>query len=276
MAKITKIYHLADIHIRPYQLLEEYTNKLNVFKEKLIEDIGDTPKENIRIVISGDVTHNKTTVSNELFAFVSLWIRELEKIAKVIVISGNHDLMVGNTSRLDTLSSIFTTSQFENAIHLDSYFGYDSGIIIEDNITWALYSIFSYFKKPNIEQARQDYPNITVIGFYHGTVFVATLNNGMVTENGVTGDLFEGCDFVLAGDLHKRQVIKRGDVRIVYPGSLIQQTFGETITEHGFAVWDVEKKSYKFIDLPIDYEMYDFEIKSPEDLDENKEILLNY
>ena len=62
MAKITKIYHLADIHIRPYQLLEEYTNKLNVFKEKLIEDVGDTPKENIRIVISGDITHNKTTV----------------------------------------------------------------------------------------------------------------------------------------------------------------------------------------------------------------------
>jgi CRISPR-associated Cas5-like protein len=151
-----------------------------------------------------------------------------------------------------------------------------SGIIIEDNITWALYSIFSDFKRPNIEQARQDYPNNTVIGLYHGTVVGATLNNGMVTENGVTGDLFEGCDFVLAGDLHKRQIIKRGDVRIVYPGSLIQQTFGETITEHGFAVWDVEKKSYKFIDLPIDYEMYDFEIKSPEDIDKNKEILLNY
>ena len=83
--------------------------------------------------------------------------------------------MIGNTSRLDTLSAIFTASQFENAIHLDSYFGYDSGIIIEDNITWALYSIFSDFKKPNIEQAKKDYPDNTVIGLYHGTVVGSTL-----------------------------------------------------------------------------------------------------
>ena len=47
-----------------------------------------------------------------------------------------------------------------------------------------------------------------------------------------------------AGDIHKRQEIKRGDVKIVYPGSLIQQTFGETVTQHGFAVWDLEKKTH--------------------------------
>ena len=41
-------------------------------------------------------------------------------------------------------------------------------------------------------------------------------------------------------------------------------------------MWDLEKKTYEFVDLPLDYELYDFEIKSPEDLDENKEILINY
>jgi DNA repair exonuclease SbcCD nuclease subunit len=273
---IKKVIHLADIHIRPYQRLEEYTNKLNDLKENIKEQIDSYDKDEVRIVISGDIVHSKNQISNELIAFVSSWIRELEDFGRVIVISGNHDLVVDNKSRIDTLTAIFTAANFQNSIHLDSYLGYDSGIIVEDNVTWALYSIFTDYKRPNIEQAKEDYPNNIVIGLYHGTVVGATLNNGTVMDSGTSGDEFEGCDFVMAGDIHKRQVIKRGDCEIVYPGSLIQQTFGETVTQHGFAVWDLEKKTYEFIDLPLDYELYDFEIKSPEDLDENKEILINY
>ena len=273
---IKKVIHLADIHIRPYQRLEEYTNKLNDLKENIKGLIDSYDKEEVRIVISGDIVHSKNQISNELIAFVSSWIRELEDFGRVIVISGNHDLVVDNKSRIDTLTAIFTAANFQNSIHLDSYLGYDSGIIVEDNVTWALYSIFTDYKRPNIEQAKEDYPNNIVIGLYHGTVVGATLNNGTVMDSGTSGDEFDGCDFVMAGDIHKRQVIKRGDCEIVYPGSLIQQTFGETVTQHGFAVWDLEKKTYEFVDLPLDYELYDFEIKSPEDLDENKEILINY
>ena len=273
---IKKVIHLADIHIRPYQRLEEYTNKLITLKEKIKESVGSMNRDEIKIVISGDIVHSKNTISNELITFVSSWIRELEEIASVIAISGNHDLLTDNKSRIDTLTAIFTAAKFDNAIHLDSYFGYDSGIIVEDNVTWVLYSIFSDFKRPNIEQVKKDYPNNIVIGLYHGTVVGATLNNGTVMDNGVSGDLFEGCDFVMAGDIHKRQVIKRGDCEIVYPGSLIQQTFGETITQHGFALWDLENKKYEFIDLPLDYELCDFEIKSPEDIDNDKEILINF
>ena len=276
MTMIKKVIHLADIHIRPYQRLEEYTNKLNDLKEKIAEIIKPYKREEVKIVISGDIVHSKNTISNELIAFVSSWIRELEEFASIIAISGNHDLLTDNKSRIDTLTAIFTAAKFDNAVHLDSYFGYDSGIVVEDNVTWALYSIFSDFKRPNIEQARKDYPNNIVIGLYHGTVVGATLNNGTVMDSGITGDEFECCDFIMAGDIHKRQVIKRGDCIIVYPGSLIQQTFGETITQHGFAVWDLEKKTYEFVDLPLDYELCDFEIKSPEDLDEDKEILINY
>lgn len=276
MDKIKLIIHLADIHIRPFQRLEEYAEKLNDFKEKVLKAVEGYKKEEVRIVICGDITHNKSNISNELIAFVSSWIRELEEIARVIVISGNHDVMVGNMSRVDTLTAIFTAAKFNNAIHLDSYLGYESGIITDNNITWVLYSIFSDFSKPNIEQAREDFPDNVVIGLYHGTIVGATLNNGTVMESGADGDLFNGCDIVMAGDIHKRQEIKRGDVKIVYPGSLIQQTFGETVTQHGFAVWNIEDKSYKFIDLDDDYSLYDFEISSPEDIDKNKEILVNY
>ena len=273
---IRKIIHLADIHIRPFLRMDEYTLKLNELNEKIKEEIKGYNYDEIRIVVSGDIVHSKNSISNELIAFVSAWIRQLEQFGKVVVISGNHDLMVGNMSRIDTLTAIFTASQFENSIHLDSYLGYDSGIIHDDNVTWALYSIFADYRRPNIDQAKKDFPDNTVIGLYHGTIVGATLNNGTVIDSGVSGDISEGCDFVAAGDIHKRQEIKRGDVKIVYPGSLIQQTFGETVTQHGFVVWDLEKKEHKFVDLSNEYALYDFEIKSIEDIDNNKEILINF
>ena len=270
------IIHIADIHIRNFVRLEEYTLKLNELNEKIKEEVKGYEYNEIRIVVSGDIAHSKNNISNELIAFISSWIRQLEQFGKVIVISGNHDLMVGNMSRIDTLTAIFTASQFENAVHLDSYLGYDSGIVPDDNISWAVYSIFADYKRPNIEQAKEDFPNNTVIGLYHGPIVGATLNNGTVMDSGVDGDIFSGCDFVAAGDIHKRQEIKRGDVNIVYPGSLIQQTFGETVTQHGFVVWDLENKTHKYVDLSDEYSLYDFEIKSVEDIDADKEILMNY
>ena len=273
---IKRVIHIADVHIHNFVRLEEYTAQFNDLNEKISKEIEGFEKDEIRIVISGDIVHSKNNISNELIAFVATWIRQLEQFGRVIVISGNHDLIQGNSSRIDTLTAIFTTAAFSNAIHLDSYFGYDSGAIADDNITWALYSIFNDYRRPDIESARANYPNNTVVGLYHGTVIGATLNNGNVMDNGIDGDIFSGCDMVMAGDIHKRQVIKRGDVEIVYPGSLIQQTFGETITQHGFAVWNIEDKTYKFVDLSTDYGLYDFEIKNPNDIDDNKENLRNF
>ena len=273
---IKKIIHLADIHIRNFQRLEEYTSKMNELKEKIAEITKPYKLEEVRILIAGDIVHSKNSISNELIAFVSSWIRELEQYGKVVVISGNHDLMVGNMSRIDTLTAVFTAAQFNNAIHLDSYLGYDSGIIQDENVTWALYSIFTDFRRPDIEQARKDFPNNTIVGLYHGTIIGATLNNGTVMDSGIDGDIFSGCDMVMAGDIHKRQELKRGDVTIVYPGSLIQQTFGETVTQHGFVVWDLEEKTHEFVDLSDDYALYDFEISSVDDIDNNKETLINY
>jgi hypothetical protein len=41
-------------------------------------------------------------------------------------------------------------------------------------------------------------------------------------------------------------------------------------------VWDLEKKEHKFVDLSNEYALYDFEIKSIEDIDNDKEILINF
>lgn len=273
---IKLIIHAADIHIRNIQRHEEYAAQLTQFIEKCKEVASPFKKEEVRIVLAGDLVHQKNQTSPELFVFASTFIRQLEEIAQIIIISGNHDLLVNNTSRKDTMTALFETANFQNSVFVDGYLGFDSGTLIDDNVTWALYSIYADYRKPDIAQARQENPTNTVIGLYHGTIIGATLNNGTVMQDGTDGETFNGCDIVMAGDIHKRQELKRGNVPIVYPGSLIQQTFGETVTQHGFCVWNLEEKTHRFIDLDTEYGLYDFQISGVDDMDENKETLINY
>lgn len=273
---IKKVIHCADIHVHNFVRLEEYSVQLERFVEKCKEIAEPYDKDEVRIVVCGDICHSKTTISNELIVYVSNFIRELEKICKVIVISGNHDLLMNNQSRVDTLTAIFEAAQFENAVFLDKILDYQSGIVNDENISWALYSVFDEYKRPSIEEVSDPFDDgHKVIGLYHGTVVGATLNNGTVMEDGMDGDIFHGCDAVMCGDIHKRQVLKRGDVEIVYSGSLIQQTFGETVSQHGFVVWDIPSMTHEFVDLETDYGLFDVEVKSIEDIDNDIEVLKN-
>lgn len=273
---IKLIIHTADIHIRNVQRHKEYAEQLTKFINKCKELASPYKKDEVRILIAGDLVHQKNTISNELFVFTSTFIRELEEIARVIIISGNHDLLVNNTSRKDTMTALFETANFQNSIFVDAFLGYESGTLIDDNITWALYSIYSSYREPEINEVKEEKPNNLVVGLYHGSIVGATLNNGNVIEDGTDGDKFKGCDVVMAGDIHKRQEIKRGNTTIVYPGSLIQQTYGETVTQHGFCVWYIEENKHEFVDLDSNYGLYDFQIRNIDDIDEDKETLLNY
>lgn len=269
------IIHCADIHIRNVQRQEEYGEVLEAFINKCAEIASNYEREEVRIVICGDLVHSKTTISNELFITASAFLRELEKIADVIVISGNHDLLMNNKSRTDTLTALFETAEFEHCTFIDSVLDYESGIVCDNDVMWALYSIHDDYKRPDIEGAREENPNSLVIGLYHAPIVGSILDNGTTSESGSDMSIFEGCDIVMAGDIHKRQVLKYKGVKIVYPGSLIQQTFGETVSSHGFVVWNLEDGSHEFVDVESQYGMYNIEIEDIKDLDEDKEKITN-
>lgn len=271
---IKLVIQCADIHIRNFQRLEEYAEQLQKFVEKCKEITKDYERDEIRIVVCGDLVHSKNTISNELIVFSSFFLRQLEEIATVIVIAGNHDLLVNNTSRTDTLTALFDTANFQDCKFLDAMLDYESGFVEDDNIVWCLYSIYDGFNTPNFDEL--DVDGRVMIGLYHGMVVGASLNNGTVVDSGIDGGVFDKCNYVMAGDIHKRQVLKRGNVEIVYSGSLVQQTFGETVSQHGFVVWDIEHMTHEFIDLESDYGLYDIKIESIEDLNEDKERLINF
>lgn len=272
---IKKIIHCSDIHIRNYQRLEEYAEQLTHFVNVCHEIAKDYDREEVRIVISGDILHSKNDISSELITFTSAFLRQLEAICDVIVIAGNHDLIVNNATRKDAISAIFETANFDHCHLLDMALEYQSGCVVDDNITWCVYSIFNDFLRPDIEQAIIDNPENKFIGLFHGMIVGAKLQNHQIAENGLDTDIFKGCHCVMAGDIHKRQTIKRNGVKLVYPGSMIQQTFGESINNHGFVLWDVETMTHEFIDLESQYGLYDIELHSIDDLETNNEKLLN-
>lgn len=276
---ITKIIHTGDIHIRNLRRMDEYQEVFETFITKCKDIIEENGKDNTRIVIAGDLLHNKLDISGEGYLLASWFLRQLDKLCKTIVIAGNHDMNMANTSRLDPISTIFSMCKFENTYYLDMELNYESGCITDDNVVWCLYSSFDGFNKPNIEEYRaklSNDANMRFVGLFHGDIRSAVTDTGYKTEHGLDASYFDGLDFCLMGHIHKRQEINYEGVRLVYCGSLIQQNHGENLSEHGFVVWDVENAKYGFAKIEDkNYGFYTLKINDIKDLEEDKETILN-
>jgi DNA repair exonuclease SbcCD nuclease subunit len=230
----------------------------------------------VRIVIAGDLFDQKITVSNESTTYVSWLLRRLNEIATTYVICGNHDYLMNNSTRMCSLTPIFTMSNFDNCIYLDKEIGYASGIYEDDNIAFCLFSTFEDFNRPEIDIYKQNNPNKVLIGLIHADINGASTDVGRITDKGLNAEHFSNLDFVICGHIHKRQEIKKNGVKIVYCGSLIQQNMGENIYGHGGVIWDVENKTWNGFDLEIgEYGFFKFIIDDVEDIENNNEKLIN-
>ena len=58
-------------------------------------------------------------------------------------------------------------------------------------------------------------------------------------------------------------------------GSLIAQNFGESITKHGFGIYDLETDKYSFVDLHNPKPFLSFRINSIDDITNESERLVN-
>lgn len=273
---IKHIITISDIHVRNYKRLEETQEFLEKFV-KYCKDFVITHKpEETRIVIAGDLFDQKITVSNESKILLSWMLRRLNEITTTYVICGNHDYLMNNSSRVCSLTPVFTMSDFNNCKYLDKELGYTSGIYEDDNIAWCLFSTFDDFNRPEIEGYKELNPDKILIGLIHADINGAKTDVGRVTDKGLNSDYFENLDFVISGHIHKRQEIKKNGVKIVYCGSLIQQDMGENISGHGGVIWDVEKKEWEPFDLDRgEYGFYKFIIDDITDIEEDREKILN-
>ena len=257
---IKKLVHFSDLHIRLFKDHELYRSILNDMFNKFREINPD------RIVFTGDLVHSKNQMTPELIEFVAWVLTECSKITKTVLIIGNHDFLENNMSRLDALTPIIESLENENIVYYKN-----RGVYQDDNIDWVVYSLMEHNIPPDIEKTDR-----VKVGLFHGPVQGLTTDIGYKFETGFETDKFKGCDLVLCGDIHKRQIFNIPNGKKAYMvGSTIQQNFGETIRKHGFGIYDVINDKYEFVDLNNPKPFLAFSIKNFEDILDGKEKLTN-
>ncbi len=248
LEKVDYIIHVADVHIRNWKRHTEYRE---VF-DKLYELVKNSPPNTI-VTVGGDIVHAKTDMSPELIDMVNDFFVNLAELAPTFVICGNHDTNLNNNNRLDALSPIFKALKQNNLFYLKDTNLYEVG-----DICFSVMSLLQSQEEYILaESIKGEYKR--KIALYHGTVENSSTDTGIKLLQGLKMETFNDYDVALLGDIHKRQVLKASPL-VLYPGSLVQQNFGEDYEGHGPAILNVNTLDYRFLDLPNRYGFYTLEI----------------
>ena len=257
---INKLTHFSDLHIR---LFKDHDLYRDIIRDMLSRFEQIKPD---RILFTGDLVHSKNQMTPELIEIVAWVLTECSKIAKTILIPGNHYFLVNNTERLDALSPIINSLNSENIVYYK-----DRGVYEDENISWCVYSQYQGNIPPDIVDAKG-----TKIGLFHGPIQGMKTDLGFdFGEEAYDVEKFNGLETVLCGDIHKRQEFKFKTGKGYMIGSPIQQNIGESIGRHGYGIYDVETKEYYYVDLPNPKPFMKFSIKSFEDIENGTEKLQN-
>ena len=274
---IKRIIQIADVHIPNSTTTDKpFLDMLKQLAGEIMLETKGFKKEEVRIVIVGDVFEKKIKADNESKDLFHEFLNYINAIAKTIIVAGNHDMLENNQDRMDSISPTFSIKGvYPNIVYADKALNYKSGYIKDDNVIWVLYSMFDKFAKPNLDNLKDENPDCKLIGLYHGDIAGAVTDIGRMSEKGINTDDFKECDCVMAGHIHKYQTIKKNGVPIVYAGSVFQKDSGENTTGHGFVIWDIETMKYSLHEVKNLYKTYKFEISSYEDVENDEEKLLN-
>jgi DNA repair exonuclease SbcCD ATPase subunit len=239
---ISKIIHIADIHIRLSKLHDEYNFVFNNLYEQL-NCIKLTNPDTI-ICLCGDLLHSKDELKPDTIIHTWNFIKNLSDIFPLIIITGNHDTIELNNNKVDSITSILKDRPINN-----TYYLLNSGVYIYNNIIFGVSSIIDKFIM-NLDTVHETLKNNNFIvqdnkfiGLYHGSVDGAVNDLGFRIRGNkklkdfasLTGETY---DYILLGDIHKFQYLDKNKT-VAYSSSLISQNFGETDKFHGFLEWNI-------------------------------------
>ena len=260
MTTLQYIFHLSDLHIRNGDKIScRYDEYNDTFNNTIISITNQIKKLNLLtndfiIIITGDIFHNKNNIGNYGLLLYKNFIENLVKLGRVIILHGNHDrnqcdvdqpsLVFSSTFNIDNLTILTNTSSF-----------------VIDNIGFSYVSIddtLDIYRNSGRIQDLPTFPKIIKdvkykIALFHGSFQNAKLFNGDCIRdenNPYPLEWVKDFDYVLLGDIHKRQTfIYKKKTYCGYSGSLIQQNFGEDIVEHGYLIWDLANKKINEINV---------------------------
>jgi DNA repair exonuclease SbcCD nuclease subunit len=266
---IKKIIHVADIHIRRDKYHDIYKRQLDLFIEEAKECVKDYNYDEVRVVIAGDLVHEKISISNEQLVITSKFLSEIaNSVGKLVIIPGNHDFLENNHERVDSITPIVDMLQNKNIMYYK-----DTGVYKDENINWVVYSLYQHNQRPEFERDNDG----KYIGIFHGPIQGLSTDTGYEFDDAYPTINFRDLDLLLCGDIHKRQVFELPDGgKAVMVGSLIQQNFGETVKYHGYGVYDVPTDEYTFHDMVNEQPFLHFTINDIKDIEDGKEVLVNF
>ena len=270
------IIHLSDIHIRIGDTEKSRYHEYSSVFHNLIHSISS--QESIRehtavIVITGDIFHHKNKLEPCGLELALQLLVDLSKLAPVIMIRGNHDYRQDLPKEPDMISALMKY-QLPDVHYFDT-----TGIHTFQNIHFGVTAIqetLLYGSTSGISSELPAFPippvksiNSYNVALFHGSITSCTLQNGMNMSPTIHGYPIEwfgsSYDTILLGDIHLQQVkraemieSKQPDHPFTtpchsysytsdiapwgYPGSLIQQDFGETLSGHGYILWNLKER----------------------------------
>lgn len=265
MNKISRIVHMADIHLRKTPTRnEEYQE---VF-ERIIASLKKEKPD--RIVIVGDLVHDYLDLQGEQLIMAHNFLKELAKIAPVRTTRGNHDCRKKNLKRVDSIKAIVETLGDVDVIYYNK-----TGFYVDENVTWAVWHHGEKNNNPwktkegkKLLKERETNTQI-YIDLFHDPISgcMSTTNFEMKSNSYYKINDFKS-DFLFAGDIHKMQYLDKKQTK-AYCGSLIAQDVTEGDDAfHGYLLWDIEKSSVKEISIHNDYSFKNIKITPYTDFDD--------
>lgn len=242
--KITgKFYCLGDLHIHDWNTFNQdlYRTKmlLTWFKELVI----NAHKEKAKVLIAGDLFHNPSHMSNELFRLVTQTFSEIQYrvgYETVLCVSGNHDRdgddPIKSPSWVKTFSGMYSFLKCIDFTTVDEIFYEVIGIpYLKDDV-----GLENAMKV--VERSKHDVPRILVI---HKELPGAEDTNGMRCENKgkqtKLSTFFQHFDYVVCGHIHKPQLLRKN---ILMCGSPMQMRVCDMGTDMGY--WVLDKHGFEF------------------------------
>jgi DNA repair exonuclease SbcCD ATPase subunit len=268
---IENVIHISDLH---FTMKDKYEHYQNVFSN-FIEQIKNYDNNNTIIVITGDLFNEKNKLDSKLVFFSKKIIYDISKLFTTFIICGNHDFIQQNRKIPDTISSVFYDSKNDDNFLYDEYnnlyYLKNTGYYIYENIGFGLLSVFDLHDLSSCGlNSDIEFPNGNILHDYFGkkehinlALLHTTVKNSSIQthegydrylesyDNHIDVKNIENYDYILLGDIHKQQFIENAG----YPSSLVQQNFGEDPINHGYILWDLKNKNYKFIRVNSDYAM---------------------
>lgn len=261
------IIHISDIHIRVGNHdKSRYTEYLTVFNNlfQSLSNQQSIKNKTAVIVITGDLFHHKNKLEPYGLELALHLFRGLSVLTSVFVIRGNHDYRQDVPNERDMISALMSYD-IPNVHYLDktdvyTFHNLSFGLVaIQDTLLYGATTGIS----PNLPPFPKGDSEYNV-ALFHGTISGCTLQTGQNTLNGYPIDWFQGFDAILLGDIHLQQVNRATEVEYTfaplpstshiktfsydkqspwgYPGSLIQQDFGEPLFGHGYLLWSLKDK----------------------------------